>query len=35
MINQHWNGIAVYCKPENKEALDFGEGLNNKARVIQ
>ena len=27
MIDRHWNGIAAYCKPENK--------VNNKIRVIQ
>jgi transposase len=35
MIDRHWDGIAAYCKPENKVALGFGEGLNNKIRVIQ
>ena len=35
MIERHWNGIAAYCKPENKVALGFVEGLNNKIRVIQ
>ena len=36
MIDKHWNGIASYCKPENKEvSLGFVEGLNNKIRVIQ
>lgn len=35
MIERHWDGIAVYCKPENKVALGFVEGLNNKIRVIQ
>jgi transposase len=35
MIKRHWNGIAAYCKPENKVALGFVEGLNNKIRVIQ
>jgi len=35
MIDQHWDGIAAYCKPENKVALGFVEGLNNKIRVIQ
>ncbi|MCC6221743.1 MAG: hypothetical protein IT291_10935, partial [Deltaproteobacteria bacterium] len=32
MIDRHWNGIAVYCQPENKVALGFVEGLNNKIR---
>jgi len=31
----HWEGIAAYCQPENKVALGFVEGLNNKIRVIQ
>jgi transposase len=35
MIDRHWDGIAVYCKPENKVSLGFVEGLNNKIRVIQ
>ena len=35
MIDKHWDGIAAYCKPENKIALGFVEGLNNKIRVIQ
>ncbi len=35
MIARHWDGIAAYCKPENKVSLGFVEGLNNKIRVIQ
>ena len=35
MVDRHWNGIAAYCKPENKVSLGFVEGLNNKIRVIQ
>ena len=35
MIDRHWDGIAVYCHPENKVSLGFVEGLNNKVRVIQ
>ena len=35
MIERHWEGIAAYCRPENKIALGFVEGLNNKIRVIQ
>ena len=35
MIERHWDGIAAYCRPENKVALGFVEGLNNKIRVIQ
>jgi transposase len=35
MIERHWEGVAAYCRPENKVALGFVEGLNNKIRVIQ
>jgi transposase len=35
MIERHWDGIAAYCQPDNKVALGFVEGLNNKIRVIQ
>ena len=35
MIDRHWDGIAAYCKPENKVSLGFVEGLNNTIRVIQ
>lgn len=35
MIKKHWDGIAAYCNPENKVALGFVEGLNNKIRVMQ
>jgi transposase len=35
MIERHWKGIAAYCQPENKVALGFVEGLNNKIRVLQ
>ena len=35
MIERHWDGIAVCCRPENKVSLGFVEGLNNKIRVIQ
>ena len=35
MILRHWEGIAAYCKPENKVALGFVEGFNNKIRVLQ
>jgi transposase len=35
MIERHWDGIAAYCKPENKVSLGLVEGLNNKIRVIQ
>ena len=35
LIERHWDGIAAYCKPENKVSLGFVEGLNNKITVIQ
>ena len=35
LIARHWEGIAAYCHPENKVALGFVEGLNNKIRVLQ
>jgi len=35
LIERHWDGIAAYCEPQNKVALGFVEGLNNKIRVIQ
>jgi len=35
MIDRHWDGIAAYCRPENKVSLGFVEGFNNKIRVIQ
>jgi transposase len=35
MIDRHWDGIAAHCHLENKVALGFVEGLNNKVRVIQ
>ena len=35
MIERHWDGIAAHCAVENKVALGFVEGLNNKIRVIQ
>jgi transposase len=35
MIEAHWDGIAAFCRPENKVSLGFVEGLNNKIRVIQ
>jgi transposase len=35
MIERHWDGIAAFCKAENKVSLGFVEGLNNKIRVIQ
>lgn len=35
MIDRHWDGIAAYSRPENKVALGFVEGFNNKIRVLQ
>ncbi len=35
VIDRHWDGIAAYCRPENKVSLGFVEGLNNKIRVIR
>jgi transposase len=35
LVERHWDGIAAYCHAENKVALGFVEGLNNKVRVIQ
>jgi hypothetical protein len=34
MIDRHWDGIAAYCKPENKVSLGFVEGLNSKIMVF-
>ena len=36
MIDKHWDGIASFCRTENKDVpLGFVEGLNNKIRVLQ
>ena len=35
MIERHWDGIAAYCRPENKVSLGFVEGFNHKIRVLQ
>jgi transposase len=35
LIERHWDGIAAYCNPDNKVALGYVEGLNNKIRVLQ
>lgn len=35
LIERHWDGMAAFCKPENKVSLGFVEGLNNKIRVIR
>jgi transposase len=31
----HCEGIASYCRPENKVSLGLVEGINNKIRVLQ
>jgi transposase len=35
MVEAHWDGIEAYCHEDNKVALGFVEGLNNKIRVLQ
>jgi transposase len=35
MVLRHWDGIAAWCRLEQKVSLGFVEGLNNKIRVIQ
>jgi transposase len=35
MVERNWNGLAEYCRLENKPPLGFVEGLNTKIRVIQ
>ena len=35
LIEKHWDGIVAYCHADNKVALGFVEGLNNKIRVLQ
>ena len=35
LVEDHWDGIVSYCQPDNKVALGFVEGLNNKIRTIQ
>jgi transposase len=35
MVENHWAGIVAYCDSNNKVALGFVEGLNNKIRAIQ
>jgi len=35
MIERHWDGIAAFCKSENKVSLGFVEGVNNKIKLIQ
>ena len=31
MIDRHWDGIAAYCRPENKVSLGFVEGSTTKS----
>lgn len=35
LVERHWDGIEAYCHVENKVALGFVEGLNNRIRVLQ
>ena len=35
LVEAHWDGIVAYCPEENKVALGFVEGLNNKVRTLQ
>jgi len=35
MTEPHLDGIAAFCKSENKVSIEFVEWLNNKIRVIQ
>ena len=35
LVERHWDGIVSYCHADNKIALGFVEGLNNKIRTIQ
>ena len=35
MVEAHWDGIEAYCHEENKVALGFVEGFNNKIRHLQ
>lgn len=35
LVERHWDGIVSYCQEDNKVALGFVEGFNNKIRVIQ
>ena len=35
LVEKHWEGIASHCHSDNKIALGFVEGLNNKIRTIQ
>lgn len=35
LVESHWDGIMAYCRLEDKVALGYVEGLNNKVRVLQ
>jgi transposase len=35
LVEDHWDGIVSYCHNDNKVAIGFVEGLNNKFRTIQ
>jgi transposase len=35
MVEDHWHGIEAYCHVENKVALGFVEGMNNRIRALQ
>jgi transposase len=35
LVHRHWDGIAAYCKPENKVSFGFVKGSNNEIRIIQ
>jgi transposase len=35
MVEKHWEGIVAYCESDNKVALGFVEGMNNKIRELQ
>jgi transposase len=35
LVEDHWDGIEAYCHVENKVALGFVEGMNNRIRTLQ
>jgi transposase len=35
LVATHWDGLESYCHADNKVALGFVEGLNNKIRALQ
>lgn len=35
LVEKHWDGIEAYCLEENKVALGFVEGMNNRIRALQ